>query len=153
MSPDTILVIEDDSNDLVLLRHALSEAGLTQRIEIEVARDGEAGLKRLLRLVEQFRATGKLNLPLFVLLDLNLPKMDGFEVLEEIRRIPELSKLVVIVLTSSELQSDVFLAYELGARSYLVKPPSPLDLISLVKNGGEMATPRWLVPPDLPEVE
>ena len=136
MSPETILVIEDDEKDLFLLSHSLKLAGLTH--PLEVVTDGDAALKFLARRVELSRKEGVLVLPLFVLLDLKLPKLNGFEVLEGIRKIPELATLAVIVLTSSETESDILLAYELGARSYLVKPPSSADLLTVMRTVSAM---------------
>jgi CheY-like chemotaxis protein len=151
MSPGTILVIEDDEADVMLLEHSLKAAGL--RHPIEVATDGDAALKILGHRVELARQHGALILPLFVLLDLKLPKLNGFEVLERIRKIPELAKLAIIVLTSSDTESDILLAYELGARSYLVKPPSPADLLAVVRTVSAMPSPEWLQPSQLPELK
>jgi len=67
------------------------------------------------------------------LLDLRLPGTDGFEVLRWVRAAPELKRLLVVVLTSSNLQSDVDRAYELGANSYLVKPVEFQEMVNLVQ--------------------
>jgi DNA-binding response OmpR family regulator len=148
MSPETILIIEDDEEDVILLDHSLKMAGLKN--PIEVASDGDAALKFLLRRIEVAENEGIVILPLFVLLDLKLPKLNGFEILERIRKIPALAKLVIIVLTASDTDSDVLLAYELGARSYLVKPPSSADLLTVVRTVSAMPSPEWLQPNQLP---
>jgi len=148
MSPETILVIEDDEEDVVLLDHSLKMAGLKN--PIAVAKDGDAAIKFLLKRIELAENEATVVLPLFVLLDLKLPKLNGFEILERIRKIPALAKLVTIVLTSSDTESDVLLAYELGARSYLVKPPSSADLLAVVRMVSAMRSPEWLEPNQLP---
>jgi len=72
-------------------------------------------------------------LPSLVFLDLKLPRVMGMDVLKWIRAQPAFATMVVIILTSSQLRSDITLAYQLGANSYLVKPSNPLDLSALVE--------------------
>ena len=147
MSAESIVVIEDNPDDVYFLKRAFSKAGLTNPLEF--ARDGDAGLKLLRAIAEKSKVEGEAVLPLFVLLDLKLPVLNGFQVLEEIRKIPELAKLVVIVLTSSDIEADILLAYELGARSYLVKPPEPADLVAIINTVHLHASRSWLDFPDL----
>ena len=151
MTPDTILVIEDREDDVVFLKVALRRAELT--LPLEIARSGEDGLKILMNCVEEFKRSGQLVLPLCVLLDLKLPGLNGFEVLERMRAIPELGKLLTIVLTGSEQESDVIMAYQLGARSYIVKPPSAVDLKAMVNAVKSISSPEWLQPAILPGIK
>jgi CheY-like chemotaxis protein len=144
MSADTIIIIEDNPDDVYFIRRAFLKAGLTNPLEI--AYDGEAGLKLLKALAQKSKGKEDIVLPLFVLLDLKLPKLNGFQILESIRNIPELAKLVVIILSSSNIEADILLAYELGARSYLVKPPEPADLIAIVSTVHLHASRGWLEP-------
>jgi CheY-like chemotaxis protein len=114
-----ILLAEDLSNDVFLVRRALANAGVKN--PFFVVSDGEECLAYL-RGVGKFSNRDEYPLPDILLLDLKMPRMDGFEVLREIRANKAFAPLRVIVLTSSEEISDVNKAYELGANSFLVKP-------------------------------
>jgi len=114
-----ILLAEDLANDVVLIRRALDKAGVKN--PLLVVRDGEECLAYL-RGVGKYSDRREYPLPDILLLDLKMPKMDGFEVLGAIRKEKAFSTLRVIVLTSSEEIRDVNRAYELGANSFLVKP-------------------------------
>lgn len=106
-----ILLVEDLTSDALLLREALRDAGLDH--ELEVAADGEEALRRLQR---------EGPLPQLVLLDLNLPKRSGQQVLEDIRTDPRLGHLPVVVLSTSDAPWDISLAYEHRANAYVRKP-------------------------------
>src|SRR5437879_5785292 len=114
-----ILLVEDRDDDVYLVRRALDRAKVPN--PFFVVRDGEEAVGYL-------EGTGKYHnrdeypVPDIVLLDLKLPRMDGYEVLRYIRSKPELRSLRIIVLTSSEDLADVNKAYDLGANSFLVKP-------------------------------
>src|SRR5438105_2858307 len=114
-----ILVAEDREDDIILIRRAFARARVVN--PIHVVRDGEEALAYL-------KGEGKYGnrreypLPELLLLDLKMPRMDGFEVLRWVRSQPDLRLLRVVVLTSSEDVRDVNLAYQLGANSFLVKP-------------------------------
>lgn len=118
-----LLVVEDDENDVFFLRRALQSTGA--EIDLHVAADGRQALDYLLGRAG-YADRAKHPLPNLVLLDLKVPYISGLDVLRQIRATPELRKLIVIVLTSSALDSDVVQAYEIGANSFLVKP-SRLD--------------------------
>ena len=120
-----LLVVEDNENDILLLQHALRQINL--QIPIVVARDGEEAISVL----KHSYATN--SSPNLLLLDLNMPKYDGFEVLQWIRAQPNLRRLIVIIFTTSTLSADVSRAYELGANSYLVKPFDNESLGGLLK--------------------
>lgn len=112
-----LLVVEDDPNDIELIRLALSAYPFVN--QMDVAEDGE---QALLYLLGQEDAPPSRPLPRMILLDLKLPKIDGIQVLEAIRRNPRTQKLVVVVMTSSAENRDIETCYSLGVNSYVVKP-------------------------------
>ena len=114
--PPRVLLVEDNENDELLALHALHGAGIV--CDIEVARDGEEAITRLL--VEG--DTGAAATPDLVLLDLNLPKVDGHEVLRRMRADERTRNTPVVVLTTSRETQDVARAYQLGANSFVCKP-------------------------------
>lgn len=114
--PVRILLIEDNYGDVLLTKHAFAKAKMAN--EITVARDGEEAMAMLRH--EGAHAT--MPLPDLVLLDLNLPKMDGKEVLAAIKGDSALRALPVIILSSSRAEQDVAKSYDLNANSYLIKP-------------------------------
>jgi CheY-like chemotaxis protein len=113
-----ILIVEDLEDDIVLIRRAFAKAFLPN--PVQVVRDGEEAVAYL-RGVGKYSNRAEYPLPDLVLLDLKLPRMDGFEVLEWIRKEPGITALPVLVLTSSDHLRDVNRAYELGANSFFVK--------------------------------
>jgi CheY-like chemotaxis protein len=113
-----ILLVEDNPNDLELTLIALSKSQLAN--EVVIARDGAEALDYLNRRGEyRNRVEGN---PAVVLLDLKLPKVDGLEVLKEVRNTPHLKSLPVVMLTSSKEEQDLLRSYELGVNAYVVKP-------------------------------
>ena len=106
----SILLVEDSAPDAMLIRQALIEAGVPG--EVEVVTDGEQALARL--------RGGPA--PDLMLLDLNLPRKDGREVLAEIKEDPKLRLIPVVVLTTSEAERDLVKSYDLHANAYVVKP-------------------------------
>ena len=113
-----ILLAEDNPNDVELIVTALKDAHLVN--EIVVADDGSQALDFLYRRGKfAGRTTGQ---PAVILLDLKMPKVDGREVLRQIRADPNLKELPVVVLTSSREESDLLQSYELGVNAYVVKP-------------------------------
>lgn len=125
--PIELLLIEDNPADVRLIREALKDATVPYRLTI--AYDGEQALNLLCRSYGVVNACR----PDFVLLDLNLPKVDGLEVLKAIKRDPRLRRTPVVVLTSSSAQSDVDQAYDLGANAYLRKPQDVVEVFGLIK--------------------
>jgi len=111
-----ILLVEDNPDDEELAVMALKGAGL--RLPIVVARDGAEAIERL----TGTGAAGGPSRPLLVLLDLKLPKVDGFDVLKRIRATEGLRNLPVVILTSSDTEDDVNRGYALGVNSYVCKP-------------------------------
>src|SRR4051812_1992352 len=114
-----ILIVEDREDDILLMQKAFERAKVTAAFQI--VRDGEEAIAYLSGL-GKFSNREEYPLPWLVLLDLKMPGVDGFEVLEWIRRQEGLASLVVVVLTSSDQLRDVNRAYGLGANSFMVKP-------------------------------
>ena len=129
MNDAAILYVEDEETDVMLLQHALSKAGVQNTLQ--TAKDGKAA-KDYLAGNPPFADRRQHPLPGLVLLDLNLPYWSGFEVLEWIRQQPQFRRLPVVVFTSSSRPDDIARAYDAGANSYLVKPNSLADLLTLV---------------------
>jgi two-component system, response regulator len=114
-----ILLVEDNPNDVQLTLHALKRHRLTNRIH--VVRDGAEALEFLFATGAYAHRT-RADRPRVVMLDLKLPRVDGMEVLREIRRNPGTRTLPVVILTSSSEERDIAETYDLGANSYIVKP-------------------------------
>jgi len=123
----TVLVADDDVNDISLLKRAFLRAGID--VSINVVRDGEEVIQYL-HGDEPFSDREEYPLPRLLLLDLKMPRTDGFEVLEWVRNQAGLRRLLVVVMTSSDEPEDVDRAYDLGANSFLRKPD---DFTNLVK--------------------
>ena len=117
--PIEILLVEDDPDDLELTLHALTEERVCNRIQ--VARDGEEALDFLF-CRGPFSQRDPHCPPKLILLDLKLPKVDGLEVLEQIRRDPRTRALTVVILSSSKGEQDRIQGYRLGVNSYIQKP-------------------------------
>jgi two-component system response regulator len=113
-----ILLVEDDPMDLQL---TLRELAKDARIRIEVARDGEEALD-LLFCRGPFAGRSPGNPPKLVLLDLKLPKVDGLQVLREVKASPETRSIPIVALTSSKEEKDLVESYRLGVNSYIQKP-------------------------------
>lgn len=127
-----ILLVEDSPNDVELILTALSENCLAN--EVVVVRDGEEALDYLYRKgVFKLRMEGN---PVVVLLDLKLPKVDGLEVLAQIKSDPELRAVPVVVLTSSREEQDLINSYNLGTNAYVVKPVDFHEFVDAIKGLG-----------------
>jgi CheY-like chemotaxis protein len=136
-SGHTILLVEDDPNDVLLMRRAFRKANLTN--PLQVARDGQEAIDYLNH-QGNFADATRYPPPTLMLLDLKMPRKNGFETLEWLRQQPGLKRIVVVVLSSSSETADVKRAYDLGANSYLVKPG---DFQTLVDRVNLMAS-YWL---------
>src|SRR5258706_10036655 len=119
MSEHTILLVEDNSSDEELTLRALKKSNISNKVV--VARDGSSALDYLFARGAHAARDAK-DLPQVVLLDLNLPKMGGLEVLRAIRADERTKLLPVVILTSSKEDKDLFGGYASGANSYVVKP-------------------------------
>lgn len=124
-----ILIAEDDENDVFLIKRAFSQAQFDN--PLQVVQNGEEAIAYL-KGDPPFRDREKYPMPALLLLDLKMPRRDGFEVLAWIRDHPEFNSLSVVVLTSSQESRDVNRAYALGASSYLVKPANFLSLVDMI---------------------
>jgi len=125
-----VLIAEDDPTDIFLLQRAFAFAEVPAILH--VVRDGQEAIDYLEG--EASYADRQAHpLPDLLLLDLKMPKLNGFDVLAWLRRQPGLKRLLVTVLTSSDQPQDINRAYDLGANSYLLKPHSSHELSDLVK--------------------
>ena len=127
MSDPLILLVEDNAGDVRLTREALREAQVA--VELVAVPDGEEALA-FLRNEGEHREAGR---PDLILLDLNLPKKNGLEVLEEIKGDPSLRRTPVIMLTTSSSARDVAACYDRGVNCYVVKPLDLDDFTRLVQ--------------------
>lgn len=116
--PLSILLAEDDEMDVVLFRRALKDAAVTN--PLHVAADGQFAIEFLMRT----RNTSNERLPGLVVLDIKMPRRDGFQVLEWIKQQPVIRSIPVTIFSSSANRHDIERAYDSGASAYLIKPPS-----------------------------
>jgi CheY-like chemotaxis protein len=127
-----ILLVEDDPKDVELSLTALEEYNLAN--EVIVARDGEEALEYLYSR-GKFRTRSSDN-PAVMLLDLKLPKVDGLEVLKQIKSDENLRTIPVVVLTSSKEEKDMVASYKLGVNAYVVKPVDFHEFVNAIKELG-----------------
>ena len=124
-----ILVVDDSANDVFLLEQAFKKAAATSRLfSVQDGMEAQAYLKG----ESQFSDRAVHPFPDVLLLDLNMPRMNGFEFLQWLRQDPEGGGVVVYVLSASARDADVQRAYALGANSYVVKPSRMDELVSFV---------------------
>jgi len=121
MNEKIILLVEDNPDDIKLTQRAFNKSKISEKISIEVARNGNEALDFLFGKGTYIYRNTKV-MPAVILLDLNLPRMSGFQVLERIRADKRTKLIPVIILTSSKEEQDIKKAYELGANSYIRKP-------------------------------
>ncbi len=133
-----ILLVEDDPDDVELTMHALNEEHVCNRIH--VARDGEEALDFLFCRGPYSGRDPDCH-PKLILLDLKLPKVDGLEVLQRIKRDPRTRALPVVILTSSKQEQDMLQGYRLGGNSYIQKPVDFEQFRTTIKRLGYY----WLV--------
>ena len=127
-----ILLVEDDPKDVELTLAGLAEYNLAN--EVVVARDGEEALDYLYRRGNY--ATRPNGSPAVMLLDLKLPKLNGFEVLEQVRADENFKMIPVVILTSSHEERDLVKGYKLGVNAYLVKPVDFHQFVNAIKELG-----------------
>ena len=127
-----ILLVEDDPKDVELTLTALDEYNLAN--EVVVTRDGEEALDYLYSR-GKFATRAKEN-PAVMLLDLKLPKVDGLEVLQQIKSDEQLKLIPVVVLTSSSEEKDMLRSYRLGVNAYVVKPVDFHEFVNAIKELG-----------------
>ena len=138
MKPKTILLVEDNPSDVELTRRALQKSHIAN--ELIVAEDGQEVLDYLF---DGALLAGRSmdDLPALILLDLKLPKVDGLQVLRQIRANEHTSRLPVVILTTSSEEQDVTQSYDLGANSYIRKPVDFKQFVEAVQHLGLY----WLV--------
>lgn len=127
VTPAQVLLVEDNEDDVELTLEALKDSKV--RMEVHVVDDGVSALK-FLRQQDEYKDKPR---PDMVLLDLNLPIMDGREVLKEIREDDDLTDLPVVVLTTSQSEEDILKMYKLHANCYISKPVDFLKFTEIVK--------------------
>jgi two-component system response regulator len=127
LQPIEVLLVEDDPGDELITREAFTENMIANRLH--VARDGEEALDFLHRRGKHAEAP-RVDL---ILLDLNLPKYDGRQVLEQIRSDPGLTHLPVVILTTSAAEEDVLCSYKLHANAFVTKPVDVNQFIAAVR--------------------
>lgn len=126
----SILIAEDREDDVYLVQHAFRKAG--SQSPLQFVSNGEEALAHLRR-EKHYADRTAFPFPALLLLDLKMPKKNGFEVLQEVRADPRLKKLPVIILSSSDQPDDIDSAWALGANSYLVKPSEAADLVVMLQ--------------------
>jgi len=119
MNSKVILLIEDNPSDIGLTERALAKNNINNKLV--VAQDGQEGLDYLFS-EGKYAGNGETALPVLVLLDLKLPKLDGLEVLRQVRARPRTHRIPVVILTSSREEQDIAAGYDLGVNSYIRKP-------------------------------
>lgn len=147
MEPDarktaSLLLIEDDPGDQELTRRALTEGVL--KTDLHVVSDGEEALDYLFRRGPFSNAV----MPDLILLDLNMPNLDGREVLRTIRADQRLGHIPVVVLTTSKYEADILRSYELGCNSFITKPVRVDEFVETIQKLGRY----WLELVTLPTV-
>ncbi len=143
---DIILLAEDDDDHVLLIRRAFNQAAISS--PLFVVPNGEEAINYL-EGVERYSNREEFPIPSLLLLDLKMPRKNGFEVLEWIRSHPTLRGLRVVVLTTSSDLRDVNRAYQLGANSFLVKPDDFIQIVNLVK----ALQAYWIISARCPESE
>ena len=144
--PITILICDDDEDDRMLTQQALEDAHVSNGLRF--VEDGEQLLDYLYQRGTFGGETGAAPRPGLILLDLNMPRMDGREALRQIKQSPTLLDIPVVVLTTSSLDEDVIRSYKLGVNSFITKPVTFSGLVEAMNVLGRY----WLEIVELPPV-
>ena len=144
--PITILICDDDEDDRALTRQALEDAHISN--DLRFVEDGEQLLDYLYQRAEYSGETGAAPRPGLILLDLNMPKMDGREALQRIKEDPTLVDIPIVILTTSGLDLDIIRSYQLGVNSFITKPVTFAGLVDAMNVLGRY----WLEIVELPPV-
>lgn len=144
MKSPRILLVEDNANDETLTQFALKEAKIAN--EVDVVRDGEEALNYLFCRAE-YAGRDRTQFPKLILLDLKLPKIDGVEVLKEIRANEMTKRIPVVLLTSSREENDLVAGYNNGVNSFVVKPINSTEFANAIMQVGL----NWLIVNKVPD--
>jgi CheY-like chemotaxis protein len=144
--PITILVCDDDEDDRALTQQALADAHISNRVKF--VEDGEQLLDYLYQRGAFAGETGEAPRPGLILLDLNMPKLDGREALKTMKEDPALRDIPVVVLSTSRLDEDIARSYQLGVNSFITKPVTFTGLVDAMNVLGRY----WLEIVELPPV-
>ena len=140
----TILVADDDADDRMMAKDALDECRLSNQLHF--VEDG-VDLMNYLRRQGRYADAATTPRPGLILLDLNMPKMDGREALREIKADPALRRIPVVVMTTSKAEEDIYRSYDLGVSSYVAKPVTFEGLVEVMKALGKY----WFEIVELPD--
>lgn len=132
-TPITILMADDDEDDIMFAHNALKECRLAN--DFHSVRNGEELLDYLYRRGE-YQKLADSPRPGLILLDLNMPLMDGREALEFIKADPDLRAIPVVILTTSSAEEDIYKTYDLGASSFITKPVTFSALVEIMRHMG-----------------
>jgi CheY-like chemotaxis protein len=141
----TILIADDDADDRLMAKEALEECRLTNHLDF--VEDG-VELLNFLRGKGRYAAKGAARRPGLIILDLNMPKMDGREALREIKADPSLRRIPVVVMTTSKAEEDIYRTYDLGVNSFITKPVTFEGLVSVMRAMGRY----WIEIVELPDL-
>lgn len=144
--PIHILVADDDQDDCLLMREALQEGRVANSVSF--VHNGEELLHYLLR-QPPYQNEQQYPLPGLILLDLNMPLMDGREALAELKKHPQLRRIPVVILTTSSAPEDIELSYDKGVNSFITKPVTFSGLVEVVRTLGQY----WLELVELPAAD
>jgi two-component system response regulator len=136
--PAQIFIVEDNDPDVFLVEETLRVHGIPA--QIQRCRDGEEAIQALSQI-------GQPHLPDVIIIDLNLPKVTGLEILKHVRSLKQLDGIPVLILTSSQSKIDRALSIELGADAYIAKPPTLPEFLSAVGSGLRVLLERPDTPP------
>lgn len=143
LKPITILMADDDADDRQMTREAFEESRLAN--DLRFVENGVQLMDYLLRR-NNFQSPESSPRPGLILLDLNMPKMDGREALQQIKSDPRLKNIRVVVMTTSKAEEDIVRTYDLGASSYVTKPVTFAALVDVIRTIGKY----WLEIVELP---
>jgi len=146
--PVTILMADDDPDDRLLTKEALE--GIDSISQLDFVEDGVQLMAYLHRHGQYEHLQGS-PLPALILLDLNMPKKNGLETLQEIKSDPHLRRIPIVVLTTSEVAADVYKSYDNGANSFISKSVTLSSLVEIVQEIGNYWLEVVELPPELPK--
>ena len=142
--PIVILMADDDADDRMLTKDALQESRVLN--ELRFVEDGEQLMDYLMRRGE-YSDPNDSPRPGLILLDLNMPRKDGREALKEIKNDPNLRRIPIVVMTTSQAEEDIYRSYDFGASSFITKPVTFDRLVDLMRTLGQY----WVEFVELPE--